>query len=203
MSAGYNNTTISKNMKGFYLENRMSRKLSSLIAVRGTIGIAKSSSYPKSFAYKLQPFILPDTALGFNLDLYNLVKDFSFDDFNKFSLTQATNLYLSFNGEIRVLTVRRFCISGSLGINFISTFASNLYIEHLTFSQNKLYSFEPVSYFDKELLVGFNTGAKLEYKLSKNYSMLLTVDKYFGDNSKSGYTKSEWISIGTGVAKHF
>lgn len=188
-------------MHGFFLENYLSKRLTKKIAIRGTIGIAKSSSYPSKFSYKLQTFILPDTMLGFNLDLYNIIKDFSFDDFDHFSLTQATNLYFAINGDLQVMKLKRFSVVASLGTDLISTFASNLYIERLTFRQGRLYSFEPVSYYNKELLIGFNTGLKLQYEMPKKYKLSLNFDKYFGDNSKSGYTKSEWINIGAGISK--
>ena len=89
---------------------------------------------------------------------------------------------------------------GTIGINYISTFGTTLYLKDVSFRNGKIVSFTPTAYFDKDNLIGFNTGIKFLYSLKNNWGVTLGADKYFGDNG-SPYSKSDWISIGLGITK--
>ena len=92
----------------------------------------------------------------------------------------------------------------TIGTNFISTFGSVLYLKTIGYNSNgEIVAFTPTVDFYKDNLMGFNLGFKFNQEINNNWGVHILIDKYFGDNSDSGYAKSEWINVGAGISKKF
>jgi hypothetical protein len=203
--SGYNNTTISKGMNGFYFQSSLSKQLLPLVSVRLTLGMAKSSNFPKKFDHDCTSFNASDTLLSsfkYNQDLWKLVKDLSPITVVNFDLTSATNIYLGVNADVNIIKIQKTTISGTVGVNFCNTFGSALYLKDSYYLNNKLIKYVPVSTYNTDNVIGYNVGFRIQYDIARHTSILITSEKYFGDNGSGRFAKSEWLNIGVGIVKH-
>lgn len=212
INSGINNTTISSGMKGMFIQGSVSKCLAKPINLRLTIGMSKSSDFPKKFSYLLRPFILADTMYGFNLDMWNAVKHNTRNNIVFNGFTQATNMYVAANADITFFNIRKFSFGGTIGVNLVSTFGTMLYPDVTQFNADgNVIAFTPVAYYHKNVGLGFNTGLKIAFQPNANWVFSINADKFFGERfthpegygAANGYAKSEWINIGLGVSKTF
>lgn len=203
--SGYNSATISKGMNGMYFQSSIGSQIYPYLSVRLTLGMAKSSNFPKKFDHDCTSFNASDTLLSsfkYNQDLWNLVKDLNPITVVYFDLTSATNIYLGANADINIIKIKKIAISGTVGVNFCNTFGSALYLKDSYFLNNKLIKYVPVSTYNTDNVIGYNVGFRIQYDLARHASILFTSEKYFGDNGSGRFAKSEWLNIGVGIVKH-
>jgi hypothetical protein len=204
--SGYNNTTISKGMNGFYFQSSLGKQITPYLSARLTLGMAKSSNFPQKFDQDCIAFTASDTLLGnfkYNQDLWKLVKDLNPITVVTFDLTSATNIYLGANADVKIVKIQKMTFSGTVGVNFCNTFGSTLYLKDSYYSNNKLIKYVPVSTYNTDNVIGYNVGFRIQYDIARHASILFTAEKYFGDNGSGRFAKSDWLNIGVGIVKQF
>jgi hypothetical protein len=203
--SGYNNTTISKGMKGFYIQTGALKEGFSFLNYRVSLGIAKSSSFPIGFDNDSAPYDAKDSLRTINSKnggLVKLVKSLSAERIGTFELVEATNIYLGFNADLKLLKLKKnISVWGTLGTNFQNTFGTTLYIKESFFVNGKLYEFTPATTFNAENVISFNVGCRIKYDLNNSTSILLNCEKFFGDNGNGNFSKAEFINLGVGISK--
>jgi len=203
--SGYNNATISKGMKGFYIQAGALKEGLSFLNYRVSLGIAKSSSFPIGFDNDCIPYDSKDSLRIINSKnggLVKLVKSLGVERVGTFELVEATNIYLGLNADLKLLKLKKnISVWGTLGANFQNTFGTTLYIKESFFVNGKLYEFTPATTFNAENEISFNVGCRIKYDLNNSTSILLNCEKFFGDNGKGIYNKSDFINLGVGISK--
>jgi hypothetical protein len=203
--SGYNNATISKGMKGFYIQAGALKEGLSFLNYRVSLGIAKSSSFPIGFDYDCIPYDAKDSLGNINSKnggLAKLVKTLDVERIGAFQLVEATNIYLGLNTDIKLFKLQKnISVWGTLGANFQNTFGTTLYIKEFFFVNDKLDEFIPGATFNSENVISFNVGCRIKYDLNNSTSILLNCEKFFGDNGNGNFNKSDFVNFGVGISK--